>query len=320
MSTWLLDRLEKSSLEDQPNPRFAFQGTVNWVRSLAIILEQEVANESDVEKKYTSVSPRKKPNADADTLTCSQLLMGIHNYISLNENAKNQVNPYIHCRSNIVSWYYGIYFSASAMIAATSASRQETHAKTADKWFEDIVEPGYSCSVFEFSFDNLVKKETDAQIQTLRAGNSCDLNTYPSTEEEALGGVMSYLNGTGDYYRWHKCEALRKNLKVDHFRTGKARKARDNVLQNQKICFLHQAFRFRGKANYRDSIFLSYGSDNSDKVEQFNNDLSYISEKFLLMAMHYCSRRLGPVTWSRFAEDLRVNALAKPLPNFSVIG
>jgi hypothetical protein len=36
MSKWLLDRLFEAG--DQAEPRFAFQGTVNWMRALAEVV------------------------------------------------------------------------------------------------------------------------------------------------------------------------------------------------------------------------------------------------------------------------------------------
>ena len=49
-----------------------------------------------------------------------------------------------------------------------------------------------------------------------------------------------------------------KALAVTDFRKQAARSLRDAAYARRGIAFLHQASRYRGKANYRDAIFLAY--------------------------------------------------------------
>lgn len=71
--------------------------------------------------------------------------------------------------------------------------------------------------------------------------------------------------------------------------------------------FLVQAFRYRGKANYRDSIYLSYGADRTGTITSFVSDLSIVAERFLTMAARYVARRVERGTWQQFAADMDEN-------------
>lgn len=72
------------------------------------------------------------------------------------------------------------------------------------------------------------------------------------------------------------------------FRTNSAKALRDAKLSPAKDNYLIQAFRYRGKANYRDAIYLSYGNDKAEQLSQFLSDLRIVSRAYTLMAAHYC--------------------------------
>ena len=69
---------------------------------------------------------------------------------------------------------------------------------------------------------------------------------------------------------------------------------------------MHQAIRFRGKANYRDSLFLGYG-DVEGYVSQYVNDLFSVLNAFTCQAGTYCSKQLHKNTWNWFMDDLKQN-------------
>lgn len=74
-----------------------------------------------------------------------------------------------------------------------------------------------------------------------------------------------------------------------------------------QVNFLIQAFRYRGKANYRDSIFLSYGNESKEIITQFNQDLLDVSYAFVRSASFYSSKRVERDTWSTFVSDIEEN-------------
>lgn len=310
MAQWLLNRL--FSAKDQPKPRFAFHGTVNWMRALSILVENGSFENKEIETHYKSVQ-RRRTNHEADTSVFENMMMAFHNHASLVRLNEYATHPYDICRLAIISWYYSTYFTCSAMIAAASGSKQEAHAHTAKVWQSDIVEHGLVMSPFSLNLSSLVEKVTEEEVLTYRDDNKYDLNTYSKNDDEAWGAVVSYLKGTWDYEKWRVEERVRnsrefKAMNVANFRTNAARTLRDEQLAKHGVNYLVQAFRYRGKANYRDSIFLSYGNNNSEKIGVFVEDLKKVSYAFQRMAGYYLSRRVEKGTWEEFIADLEENS------------
>lgn len=165
MAQWLLNRLFDA--KDQPKPRFAFQGTVNWMKALSILIENGSFEEPKI-KDHSKVVNRRKSNPDADTLVFENMMMSYHNQASLVRLAEDATHPHDVCQSVIISWYYGTYFTCSAMIAAASGSQQETHAHTAKVWQSDIVDHGLVMTPFSLSLNSLVEKVAEKELGAIR--------------------------------------------------------------------------------------------------------------------------------------------------------
>ncbi|MGL5842517.1 MAG: hypothetical protein ACRCYK_12060 [Aeromonas hydrophila] len=310
MSKWLLDRLFETG--DQAEPRFAFQGTVNWMRALAEVVNNGACADGELNDLYARVQ-RRPVNREADTLVFENTLMALHNLSSLKSMNENIEDKYDICRSAIVSWYYSIYFSASAMVAASSGSIQETHTATAKVWHSDIAEKELIPYPFNLILTSLVSNTADAEIAAYRGENPFDLNDRAYDYETAHGALVSYLKGTHGYKKWETEERVRtsrefKALGVDNFRTRAAREVRDHALEKGQVNFLIQSFRYRGKANYRDSIFLSYGDNNKATIEEFIQDLYDVATGFIRATSHYCSRRVERGSWAELVEDISNNS------------
>jgi hypothetical protein len=65
-----------------------------------------------------------------------------------------------------------------------------------------------------------------------------------------------------------------------------------------------EASRYRGKANYRDAIYLAYGRSVPRMLDGFIDDLATALGGFAAMAASYVSRRIGQGTWMAFLGDL----------------
>lgn len=309
MSNWLLDRLFDAG--NQAEPRFAFQGTVNWMRALSEIIDNGACSSDELEFLYQKVQ-RRSVNRDADTLVFENMHMAYHNLASLKAMNDDAIDKYDICRSAIVSWYYSIYFAASAMVAASSGSIQETHALTAKVWQADIVEKKLIPYPFDLYLSSLVTSKAEDEISVYRRDNDYNLNDYANDPEVAHGAIVSYLKGTHSYKKWEAEKKIKsskafKALNVENFRKKVAQELRDTTLDKGQVNFLIQAFRYRGKANYRDSIFLSYGENHQNTIEKFVNDLNNVSVGFIRAASHYCSVRVEKGTWELFVDDIRIN-------------
>ena len=72
----------------------------------------------------------------------------------------------------------------------------------------------------------------------------------------------------------------------------------------RSIAFLHQTSRYRGKANYRDAIFLAYGTSVPTQLAGFVDDMLAFLQTFAAMAGAYCSLRVGKPAWKEFVDDI----------------
>lgn len=308
--SWLLNRL--FAHQHQPTPRFAFQGTVNWLRALALTAASPEFDDANLRSFYSNVA-RRAPNQPADTLAYEYLLMAMSYVAAAQHLSSAPGNAYDVCRTAIVAWYYGIYYASKAMLAARTGADPQTHADTARVFQTELVRPGYIKYPFDLSVTDLVPTVAKRQIAALRRGSSSDLNTAPTTALEARGALCSYLGGSCEFRQWEIEERTRKSkefraLGVTTFRKAAARTLQNSSLATESINFLSQAFRYRGKANYRDAIYLSYGIDNSAAVGTLNADLASTGIAFARMSAHYVSRRAEAGTWGQFADDVMTSA------------
>ncbi len=306
--TWLLNRLFD---HQQPTPRFAFQGTVNWMRALSILVDEGAFSHDSLNVFYDRVQ-RRTLNEEADTLAFACILMALHNVAAL-QKATELDEPYSFVRSAIVAWYYAAYYASKSMIAAATGGDPQTHSKTGKIWQTEIAVRNLAVTPFNLNFEDITPTNIENKIAELRYGNLHDLSLTPTNHEEAFGAAISYLKGSAEYEKSRLEEEVRDSMEfrrqrfVD-FRNKAARALRDARLSRAYVNFLVQAFRYRGKANYRDAIYLSYGADNSAILRIFVKDLSSVACAFTKMAGHYVSRRCTQDNWRSFVDDMGANA------------
>lgn len=301
---WLLNKLFAQG--DQPTPRFAFQGTVNWMRGLALQSEDGFSHES-LRQFYQRVQ-RRQPNEEGDALAFESLTMSMHN-VSAIDSMEQIDNPYPIVRAAIIAWYYATYYASKSMLAASSGADPQTHALTAKVWQSDIVRRGLVKTPFDLSITDITPVHVREAMDGLRNGNRHDLNTEPADLEMAYGAILSYLKGTAEYEQWRleeqvKASAAYRDGGHTSFRSNAAKALRDAKLRPAQVNYLVQAFRYRGKANYRDAIYLSYGRNDTERLRQFVSDLGAVSGNFSLMAAHYVARRVVRDDWDAYVADI----------------
>lgn len=301
---WLLNKLFTHA--DQPTPRFAFQGTVNWMRGLSILVDGQFSHQQL--QLFYQRTQRRQANEQADALAYECLTMSMHN-VSAIDSMEAVENPYPIVRSAIVAWYYATYYAAKAMLAASSGTDPQTHASAGKVWQAEIVGAGLVMAPFDLSITDITPNNVRQVMNTLRAGNAHDLNTEPTNEDMARGALYSYLKGTAEYEQWRIEEIVKESREYkqggfNSFRSNAAKALRDAKLNPAHVNYLVQAFRYRGKANYRDAIYLSYGRDDSERLRQFVSDLAAVAGAFSLMAAHYAAKRVARNDWAEFVTDL----------------
>jgi hypothetical protein len=291
-----------------PDPQFALPSTVNWMRALALIIADTKLNFTTALQAYTSVQRRSFSSQEENSIL-EQLFFALHQLSAL-EAFRSVPRRADVARMGIVTWYYGIYYAASAMIAAQDGSIQDDHASTANSWDRHFAERGLALPPFELRVSTLVEKQTKAEIAQLRAGNRFDLKTVAIRPVDALGACCAYLSGTSNWYRWRVTEDLRQSkeyraLGVGDFRTKAAQQLRDQRLARKSVSFLHQAIRYRGKANYREALFLGYGASTETLLAGYVDDLASVLGGFVSMAGAFASKRLGKTLWTEFIDDVQ---------------
>lgn len=196
------------------------------------------------------------------------------------------------------------------MVAAQDGSFQDDHTGTATQWDKQIAERGLVMAPFEKLISTLVKRDADRELLNVLTVEKRPLSkTAPVSLDEAEAAAHAYLSGSVNWWRW-KIETSVKGAKdfrelgFADFRTAAARDLRDKRLAARSIGFLHEAFRYRGKANYRDAIFLGYGTTVPQQLTRYVDDLSSVLTAFVTMAGAFCARRLGRSVWNEFVTEL----------------
>jgi hypothetical protein len=300
--------------EGAPEPRFALQSTVNWMHALAIGVQNPPIDKQTAQSMYSSVQRGNLTDPAVNT-ALEQLLMSLHHVSALHEMRGKEINL---ARVAIMAWYYDIYCAASAMIAAKDGTQQQDHSGTANAWDRQIVANGLPIAPFNYRITTLENPAAEQELATLRGSNKFNVNSRPSTPAEAVGACISYLSGTRDYREWQIGEALKqkelRQLGLTNFRTRQAQQLRNKRLRGKSLGFLHQAFRYRGKANYRDALFLTYGSGVGVSLAGFIADMEIVLKAFIVMAGAFCARRIGPSLWQPFLADLSAQLHLSVMP------
>ncbi|AWM85543.1 hypothetical protein [Microvirga sp. 17 mud 1-3] len=292
---------------DVPDARFALPSTIHWIRALAILVKELGLTFRSARVFYANVQRRKLSERELNSI-CEQLLFALHQLAALKAIAGTQNKADV-ARIGIVTWYYGVYGAASAMIAAADGSFPETHAATAQQWDRQFATNGSAMAPFGDRLSSLVAANVELELAPIRARGKHSLAIKPSDAKEAWGCIAEYLAGTADWEQWNIRERVRetrefKDLKTDSFRTGAARTLRDKAYARRSIAFLHEAARYRGKANYRDAIYLAYGRSVPKLLDDFIDDLVMVLSGFAAMAAAYSATRMGSELWTAFLDDL----------------
>lgn len=292
---------------DIPDPRFALPSTIHWMRALSILVDDQKLNFQSGKIYYANVQRRVMPDKEINSV-CEQLLFALNQLAGLQAMLAIPNKADV-ARIAIVSWYYGVYGAASAMIAAADGSFPETHASTARHWDKQFAQMGLAMPPFGDRLSNLTADRVAQELAPVRARGTGSLTNTPVTAQQAWGCCAEYLSGTAGWEQWNVRERIiesseYKALKVNSFRTAAARSLRDSWFARRSVAFLHQASRYRGKANYRDAIYLAYGRSVPVMVEGFVGDLSNVLNGFTAMAAAYTSTRMGVDLWNAFVGDI----------------
>jgi len=290
-----------------PHPQFALPSTVNWMHALALLITKSNLNFKSALTNYSTIT-LKKFNPQEENTIFEQLLFALHQLSAL-ESLRSATCKADVARVGIVAWYYGVYSAASAMVAAQDGSFQDDHTGTANAWDRQFGATDKLIFPFSLRVSSLVESHYKDEIEKIKDGSSFPLTSKPSNTEEAHGACVAYLSGNADYWKWKTEENIKnskdfKQLGVANFRSKVARDMRDKRLSGKSVCFLHQAIRYRGKANYREALFLGHGGFAKNLLTDYMDDLSIVLYGFVAMSGAFVSKRIGPQLWNDYLSDL----------------
>ncbi|WP_256809156.1 hypothetical protein [Bradyrhizobium sp. Bra64] len=296
--------------EGKPDPQFALPSTVNWMRAVRLLISEREIDFRSATQAYAALGKREMSDLVQNTVL-EQLFLSLHHLSSL-DKMKDLRPAADFCRIGILAWYYGISNAASAMIAAQNGSFQEDHSGTARLWDLEIAARNLALPPFDWRVSSLLEAAYKPELDAYRGQSTGTLLATPMSIDQARGAACAYLSGSAKWYAWRATEEVRrttefKQLNVDNFRTKAARELRDKRLAGRSIGFVHQAFRYRGKANYREALFLAYGRSIEPTIHEFLSDQTKVLKSFVTMAGAFAARKLGRELWNEFVMDVEAN-------------
>ena len=278
------------------SPSDVFPTAINWMRGMSILVDQGGFKKDSLYEQYRNVVTRKFEIVESNTIL-QQLMFSAH-YCAALRSLQSVENKADVSRIGIITWYYGIYSAARAMITALDGSFKEDHTSTARIWYRQIVLQDWIQIPFNLKVTTLESSRCNEELKKIldvpvfeMIGNS------PSNNEQAYGAIHAYLSNSSRWWRQKITNELRYR-KQDTL---------NEKLNTTGVGFMHQAFRYRGEANYRDFFYLGFGQYKEKELTQFLTDLSQVLESFVSAAGIFCSRRLGNAEWGQFLFELDRN-------------
>ena len=305
---FIIERLLKGTLDGRPsdrNPEYALNSTFNWAKALAMLCSSSISKES-ARQFYDEKVRNSSPRDEAINSAFEELVFSLHELASIKAmaEANNQATFY---RSSVVAWYYAIYHGAKAMVCIQSQQSPEAHIPLANLWLDNLAKRELIMPPFHLCLDSLVEKNYIEFLTSKGYGTKVTVNQVPNNRSEANAAHLSYFKGCADWYQDREKDELRKQLKLKNFQTKKAQQFRDERLGKKKLGFLHMAYRFRGKAHYRDSIYLALNVNIKQQSAQFIHHLYESAKAFIIMAGAFCFSKIDGTLRENFIKDFKDN-------------
>ena len=310
MDYWLYKEI--ISEDSERAPQQALQSTINWARSLAFeIVEEHGCSEK---QQYDSCLNLFRGNTRGNGNTLGRqavfepLFYALIHTLSVVSDAIDEAPgprawsiPRV-----IVSWYYAFYTAIRSIIAASGIDAPETHAgviKTVGASLRTKLPHPLNMHAHWSTNEDFIK-----ELPNYPGVNSSNLTSaFPSTRQSAQEMLLGYLSGTTKREVGKIKKGLQKKHKLRNFRSKQARSLRDQAIGNKVYNFMHCAFRYRGKANYRDAIYISYGSRELWHRDEFLRALATSSKFIFVCALAFARVRLGQDLSQKFLTDLHSN-------------
>ncbi len=307
MDNWLYSEVLKEN--DLRVPKFARQGTINWMKALRFEILNKHGNSSKEQFKSCSQHFKSAYQKKLVPLNNSSIFESLYssltNSLALQTSAKNTGSESWMLPSSIVSWYYSVYFSILSMFGSTGQKVDDNHSSVYRAFGSNLSDQ--MPHPFNMKALYIKNEEYKSTLPTYCSAGSFGLNiTFPENQEAARGMLLEYLSGNAKYYTRRTKDRILKKSNYSDFRTKIAKEERNRQLP-KKVAFMHCAFRYRGKANYRDGIYLTYGQNSATETKAFLEDMKVVSQFVFIagLALAYRSPLKSEVV--KFVSDINEN-------------
>jgi len=307
MSNWLYTEVFKE--DDLRAPTFARQSTINWMKSLRFEVESEHGGSSkdqfDSCLKHFKSAYAKKLNPINRSIIFESLYSSLTYSLALQELSKNTDSESWVLPSSIVSWYYSVYFSVISMFNSTGQEVDDNHASLYRAFGSNL--SSKMPHPFNMNASHIKNEKYSSSLPDFCGESSFSLSkTFPETGGAARGMILEYLSGNAKYYTWKTKDRILKKSSYSDFRTKVAKADRDKQLP-KTVAFMHCAYRYRGKANYRDGIYLTYGASSASESKAFLEDMAIVSKFFFIMGLSLAYRTSMKADVIEFIKDINKN-------------
>ena len=290
---------------EDSTPAFKLQSTLNWARALAF----EISSEHGQDSAAWNASFRRglSPTLAAPTNprplleSVEPLISSVSFSLSL-QSIEDQSETAAWLRpAGVVAWYYALYGAVRSMLASVAQPSGDDHRKTMRTYLSSLA--GRLPHPFNMRARWIRNEEYAGHLPSVTTTTHFDLSrAFEERRDCSQGMLLQYLKGTAKHYVDRVKEKLADDF-PDGFRTAAARAARDKRVERE-VGLMHCAFRYRRKANYRDSLYLAYGQRNPTAAARFVRDLRTSAQAFSMLALAVLGRTSGPEALGNLREDL----------------
>lgn len=313
MAEWLYKLI--SDADPQRRPDFAQQSALNWMHALAYEISAEHGEGFDAQRASLSnalASVKLRAGMPHPAQVFEPLYAATTYSTSLISLACQDAVGAWQCPGAIIEWYYAVYNAARAIVAACNNPAPETHAAVASALkgqLRAILPHPLNMRAVHVAGEKFTPELPHYPGTKPKPAENPLAEKFKESRDHAQRMLLAYLNGSAGFYVSElKAKLLAGPLAkkgVANFRSKAARQLRDEKLAGKEYNFLHLAFRYRGKANYRDAVFLAYGSQHLEDGGEFVSNMAQVARFTTMCAMVYVWKRVGDHTMKAFLADLK---------------
>jgi len=310
MTYWLYQQI--ISDDSDREPQLALQSTINWVRSLAFEIAEEHGNSARGQYESCLRLFRGNTQGGGSSLGLQAVFEPLFSTLT---NALSVVSSSLGGDTDprpwavpgvVVSWYYAFYTAMRSMLAASGVNAPDTHSAVMRAVGASLrTKLPHPLNMHAGWIRN---EDFSKELPEYPGMGSRDLTVaFSPTRQYAQEMLLGYLSGT----RRREVDKVKKRISAKHgftnFRTSEARTARDEAIRSESYNFMHCAFRYRGKANYRDAIYIAYGARELLHRDEFLRSLAESAKFAFVCALAFARVRLGKDAPGEFIADLSAN-------------